>query len=259
MRTPTITIIAVLVLPTSPLVAQGGATTAVEARIRAAREIDVSAQAAGVVVACPIERNTLVEKGAVILEIDPTFHRIAVSGAQARVRKAESDLKLASQELDREMHLKRGDSTSEAAIDQLRAAQTSAKAAVDGAQALLDDARERLERCSVKAPESGLVSELWPEAGETVAVGTPIARVLTVQDLVAEAFLSPDEVVRVKRSQEIRVTIDLPEPTTITGRVREVAGAATNRVYRIRVALIKPPPGVLAGFSARILIPGSKR
>ena len=37
MRTLTITIIAMLVLPTLPLVAQGGATTAVEASIRAAR------------------------------------------------------------------------------------------------------------------------------------------------------------------------------------------------------------------------------
>ena len=55
------------------------------------------------------------------------------------------------------------------------------------------------------------------------------------------------------------VAIALPTPTTVTGRIRELAGAATNRIFRIRVALSEPPAGVLAGFSARILIPRRKR
>ncbi len=258
-RATTLTVLALLAAPLEPLLAQENETTAVEARIRAAREIDVSAQVAGVVVAHRIERNTLVEKNAVILEIDPTFHRIALENAKARSRKAESDLKLTSQELDREMNLKRGDSTSEAEIDRLRAALASAQAARDVAQAAVDDSRHRLDRCTVRAPESGLVSELWPEVGETLGLGAPVARVLTVQDLIAEAFLSPEEVVRVERGQEIQVAIALPTPTTVTGRIRELAGAATNRIFRIRVALSEPPAGVLAGFSARILIPRRKR
>lgn len=247
--------IAALALLTLPLVAQGDGVTEVQARIRAAREIDVPAQAAGVVVARRVKRNTVVEKGAVLLEIDPTFHSIAVSRAKARVAKSDADLKWATQELNRELDLKRGDSTSASEIDRLRAAQASAQAALDAENAALKDAQERLERCRVKAPASGLVSELWPEVGETVALNATVARVLTVQDLVAEAFLSPAEVVRVKQGQQIRVAIDLPVPTIVTGKVRELARGATNRTFRIRVALPSPPAGVLAGFSARILIP----
>ena len=113
--------------------AQDSGTASVPGLIRAARELDISAQAAGIVVGRPVERNSRVKRGTTLIQIDPTFHLLAVQQIEARMKKAEADQRLAAQELERELSLKQGDSTSASQIDRLRAAAQAGAARRRGA------------------------------------------------------------------------------------------------------------------------------
>ena len=84
---------------------------------------------------------------------------------------------------------------------------------------------------------------------------SPVARLLTDHELVAESFLSPEEIVRVRPGATLTVMVDLPKATTLQGKVIERATVANNRTYRVRVAIPSPPAGLLAGFAARIVLP----
>lgn len=250
-------IFAVILAAAATLPAQGPKAPSVLARVRAAKEIDVAAQILGVVVARPVARNTMVKKGTVILEIDPTFARITVLKARASLAKVTAEEAWAKQELDREESLQAGNSGRAADVDRVRAAWQAAKAALDAQVAIVDEATNRLERCSVRAPENGLLAELYPEIGESVNLTVPVARVLTVQDLVAEAFVRGAEITRFNPGDEATIHVDGMKP--LTGRVREVARAAgPGRTYRLVVALPAPPAGLLAGFDARIVLPKVK-
>lgn len=237
------------------IVAAAGAQTWVPAQVRAAREIDVAAEVAGPVVRRDVKRNARVEAGEVVLRIDPTFHRLAVEKARAALDQARAREQLAQAELGRVESLVKTESAELAELDRLKATFDGAAAATLGAQVSLREAEERLVRTEIRAPEGGLLTEIQPEVGESVAVGSPVFRLLTVDDLVVEAFLTPAQMVGLTPGDRVRIELIQPRRVEAEGRVREIAqGAGRARTYRIVVELTEPPPGVLAGFDANIAI-----
>lgn len=232
-----------------------GAQTTVSARVRAARDVKVAARVAGVVVARPVARNTAVKAGQAILVIDSRFQELAVRRARAAVDKAVADLAWAESELAREEKLQKGSSTSESQLHRLRTARDAAAAQLALQRIVVEEAEETLARCTVRAPEDGVLAEIWPEVGEAVPLLSPVARVVTAHELVVESFLAPEEVVRVKAGSTLTVHVDLPTPATLQGKVTELATVAADRTYRIRLALASPPAGLLPGFPARIVLP----
>jgi RND family efflux transporter MFP subunit len=248
-----------LALLTTIAPAQEPAPTPVEARIRAAREIKVAARTSGVVVERSVPRSTLVKQGQVILVIDPVLAEIGVVKAEAALDIARADAELAKKEHERSAALAKGNSVHQSEVDRTEAARRSAEATVAAQSALVQEAREHLDRCRVRAPCDGLLIEIFPEVGEMVTTMAPVAEIHTVQDLVAEAFLRPDEVIRLKEGDPIDVVIRRPVPLRLPSRVREVTRAAgRRRSFRLVVALNDPPPEVLAGFEAEILVPAAR-
>lgn len=233
-----------------------GVTAQVPARIRAAREISVPAQAAGVVVERPAARQSAVKKDDVILRIDPTFHRIALKKAEAALAKAQAESAWARIELERARELARTDTTSGSEVDRLKAQESAAAASVAAAEAAVEEARELLLRTEVRAPADGVLVELLPECGEAVAIGAVVARVFTVQDLVAEAFLTASEAAAFSPGGEATVRVLEPAAATLRGRVREIAAAAgPERTFRIVVGLAGAPASVRPGADARLILP----
>ena len=152
--------------------------------VRPLREIKLVPQVSGKVVQVS---PSLVDGGQfkendVLLQIDPVDYRLAVTLAAAKVKDAESRLKLAEQEAEvaREewlMYPDGGSPTNKeppplvAKEPQLAAAQAS----LEAARADLERARLSLERTQVKAPFDGRVSHKEVDIGQYVAPGQPLA------------------------------------------------------------------------------------
>jgi len=121
------------------------------------------------------------ERGDVLLEIDPFDYRQEVVRARAQV--AQASLRLAREEAEADVarrewsELGRGDGSPLA----LREPQVAdARAALEAAEAALEQARRDLERTVLRAPFGGRVRSEDIDVGQFVNRGTPVATVYAV-------------------------------------------------------------------------------
>ena len=218
--------------------------------------------------------------------------------AMEQVLSARADLELAeAQARESEQSLERTDALHEeglvarSELDIARATAESRRAQVDSARAAIARsdgireaaerrvaqaraqaarARDLLQKTSIEAPISGVVSRLQVREGEMVVIGIqnqPGTVLLTVSDLSelnAEVKVAEADVLRVEIGQEATVTLEAVPERSFRGRVTEVgasalpqltAGAAA-REFRVEIRLVEPAPGIRPGLTcdAEILV-----
>ncbi len=181
--------------------------------VRPRRQVNISADVMGRVTELNVEEGDEVERGDVLLRLDPSQTQAAVSRARATL--AQSRAQVAQQranmlQAERELQRLRGLRDRDASLvstQALEEAETrlevqvalleSAEYGVEQAQAGLDEVEDQLSRTTIISPISGRVTRLNIEEGETAVVGTmhnPGSLLLTIGDLsVVEAVLAVDE------------------------------------------------------------------
>jgi HlyD family secretion protein len=165
---------------------------------------------------------------------------------------------------------------------QVRAAEVGIRAA--GAQAEAAEAQvraaeagvRRLEllagECEVRAPRDAEVSRLPHEAGELVAAGGTLARLVDLSEPTATFFLPNAEVAAVKPGARAEVVADAWPGETFEGTVRTVALEAeftprnivtrTDRdrlVYPVEVTVRNRDGKLRAGMPVQVVLPGTGR
>jgi HlyD family secretion protein len=169
--------------------------------IQPKRKVDISADISGRVIELAVEEGQWVDRGDLLLRIDPTSFQAAVrraeaavAQAQAQAAQARANLLKAQSDFRRAEQLAGGDNLISAAdVDQARTQHAVAEAQYEAArygvaqaQAQLSEARETLRKATIVAPMSGRVTRLNIEEGETAIVGTmnnPGSLLLTIADL----------------------------------------------------------------------------
>ncbi len=122
-------------------------------------------------------------RGETLVRIDPRDYELAVAQADSRVAQARVRLELeqAEAELARQewQELGKGDPSPLAAREPQMA---EARAALQAAEATLEQARLNLERTAIRAPFEGRMQEKRVDLGQFVTPGTPVARVYSTAD-----------------------------------------------------------------------------
>lgn len=197
---------------------RGQPITARGAMLTIAEEVSVSAEAAGVLREVLVGEGSLVARGDRLLAVDDRHARLAEQRAKADLRRADAEAasdvlirqaqkkrELAVSEYERAVAIDRVSpaSVSDRELDRLRLSAEAATLDVERAKhdrrlAELDRERTRqayritrqelADRVAV-APIDGLVIQLHKQAGEWVDRGTPVATLVRVDRLRAEALL----------------------------------------------------------------------
>jgi HlyD family secretion protein len=251
------------------------------------RKVDISADISGRVIELTVEEGQWVERGALLLRIDPTQYQAAVRRAEASVAQAQARASqsraslLQAQNAARRARQLAGSSEQlistadvEQAETQAAVAQAESEAARFGvaqAQAGLTEAREALRKTTIVAPMSGRVTRLNIEEGETAIVGTmnnPGSLLLTIADLsVMEAKVKVDEteVPGITIGDSARVRIDAFPDRVFAGMVTQIAnsslqgataaaaagaGAEQSVDFEVVVTLADPPEQLRPDLSA---------
>jgi len=163
----------------------------------------ISAQTSGVIRAVNGDVNDRVSSGDILIEIDNTQQKAAVSQAEAALAQAEAMNDDAQTLLRRNTRLQKQGTLSEGEYDRTVAQAKSAAANVEAARAALTQAREQLSYTQVKAPYAGIIKERFVEVGELVNPGQPlmsgygIDAMRAVADLpqrVASQYTSPEQI-----------------------------------------------------------------
>jgi RND family efflux transporter MFP subunit len=132
-------------------------------------QVAVGTQVSGVVSALYVDYNSIVKKGQLIAEIDPTLMETQLQDAQASLNRAKDTLDNAKRQYDRSKRLAEAQLISEQDLDTQLIAMQTAAANYDSAKAALARAQANLGYCRITAPVDGVVISRLADVGQTVA------------------------------------------------------------------------------------------
>jgi HlyD family secretion protein len=226
------------------------ATVTANGWIRPHRRVDVQADIMGRIIELNVKEGHVVQRGQVLLRIDPTQYEASVARAQAAVSEAlarEAQTRASVMQADRSYQRLRQLAGSdqnlvspqqvEEAETQLRVQRellTAAGFGVAQARSALDEARDRLSKTVIRAPMDGVITRLNVEEGSTAIVGTVNnsgSLLLTVADLSSmEAVVRVDEtdLPKIQIGDSATISIDALPRQKFTGRVTEIGYSAVR-------------------------------
>src|SRR5580693_2329077 len=132
--------------------------------------VTMAPEVAGRIVELPVADNQFVHKSDLLMVIDPTNFKIAVSLAEAAVQQAEANAQNAEREAKRRQEL----TTLAVTVEEKQTFATTAlatQAQYQQAVANLDQARVNLERTEIRSPVNGYVTNLLAQLGDYANVG----------------------------------------------------------------------------------------
>jgi HlyD family secretion protein len=224
-------------------------------------EIKISSDVPGEIVELNVKEGDTVNKGDLLLRINPVIYQSAVermqatlnstkanlANSQARQEQAKAQFVNAEAAFNRTEKLLKQGAVSQAEFDQAKATYESSKAdvaaateAVRGAdfnvrstEASLKESTDNLAKTSIYAPVSGTVSKLNKRKGERVVgtaqmEGTEILRLANLLEMEVLVDVNENDILRVHEGDTAYVEVDAHDNRKFKGIVTEVANSANT-------------------------------
>jgi len=209
------------------------------------RQVEVRAEAAGRVVALPVEKGATVKAGDVLCEI-------AIDARDKSVVEAEAIQVQAALEYRGVKDLGRRGLQAETKVAQ-------SKAALESANAALSRAQLQLAHTKIKSPFAGVVEDQPVELGDFLRVGDICARVLDANPILMVGQVAEKDIAHVTLGDT--VTGQLITGESLTGVIRFIGQSSDSntRAYRVEVEAPNPNLSTRAGITTKIHMPLAKR
>ncbi|KAB0266603.1 efflux RND transporter periplasmic adaptor subunit [Microvirga brassicacearum] len=167
-------------------------------RLEAVGRVEVRSRVAGAVQAIHFREGSLVEKGALLVTIDPEPYAAEVERADAQVVAAEARLSFAQTELDRGLRMTANQTITQRDLDSRMNGVREAEANLRAAKAAAKSSRLNLSYTEIRAPISGRVGKAEITVGNLVAAGpgAPVLTVLVSVDPIYASFDADENVVQ---------------------------------------------------------------
>jgi multidrug resistance efflux pump len=168
--------------------------------------VTMAPQVAGQIVELPVKDNQFVHKGDLLMVIDPTDYKIAVSLNEAAVQQAQANALNAERESKRRQEL-----TALAATVEEKQTFASNAVAVQAqyqqAVAKLEQARVNLQRTEIRSPVNGWVTNLLAQLGDYANVGANVISVVDADSFWVDGYFEETslEPIRVGDPAEVKL------------------------------------------------------
>lgn len=228
-------------------------------QVRPEVEVAISSDVSGEIVFLGVEEGDEVQRGQLLVRVQPDFYASQREQAQAGVLQAQADLersrgdvtrsdieiRRAQMEVDRLSTLVDRGAVGSAELDAAETALANAQAAkeiaqanqsaaqyrVQSARATLRQASQQLGKTNIYAPITGTVSQLNIELGERVVgtaqmTGTEIMRIAELDQMLLEVDVNENDVVNIEMADSARIEIDAFPENPLGGLVSQIANSA---------------------------------
>jgi RND family efflux transporter MFP subunit len=206
----------------------------VTGQVRSRAAADLSA-AVGGRLAWVAEPGARIGRNGVVARLDTDELKLQELEQKARVRRGEINKAQLAREADRLKAL--GTAVSRFQLEQAEAARDLAAADLDIARATLGQTQDRLDHAELRAPFGGVVAERTRRAGEEVARGEIVARLLDPDTLEIRLFLPLRHVRAIKPGDKVKVKFEGGEGTA---KVRGIVPAGDPRSQSFEVLVDLP-------------------
>lgn len=196
----------------------------VRGSVESNQNITISAENPGVIERIPAEEGEVIKKGQLLMQQNNEV-------LQRNVAEVKTQLDLASTLYNKQANLwKQGIGTEMQYLQ--------AKNNKESLENRLNTLQAQLAKTTVRAPFSGVVDDIMVREGENALPGTPLVRVVNLDQVYVEADVSEEYLGRIKKGDEVIVQIPSLN-TEQKGKIRTVSQVIKpdNRTFRVEVAL----------------------
>lgn len=233
-------------------------TVAATGKIQPETEVKLSSEVSGEIIDLPIVEGQLVEKGDLLVRINPDLYQSSLQRSRAGLQnvraghaQTEASLREAKANYDRNKVLLDRGVISKAEWDKIVAsyemAQASTNAAyynMQSAAATVTEATDNLSRTTIYAPMRGTISRLDVELGERVVgtqqmAGTEIVRVANLSSMEVVVDVNENDIVKVAIGDSTLVEVDAYLKREFKGVVTEISNSAIEGLTADQVTNFK--------------------
>jgi HlyD family secretion protein len=226
---------------------------------------EVRSEISGRIDSILIEANDTVERGQKLIDLDRITLKNELSEAernlqayQLRVEQAERNYRrlktLSEQEFARTSELE--DSQTEWDLSRLD---------LEVRRTRVETARDNLDKATILAPQSGVVSDLNVNEGQVIVgatsvnQGTLLMKVNDLSELVVRSSINEVDVMRITEDTPVKITFDSIPDLVIDGEITEISrfGSEENsvRVFPVEVTFPATDERLRSGITANLVFP----
>jgi RND family efflux transporter MFP subunit len=214
----------------------------------------LNAEITGRVTRVLVDVGMTARRGDLLAVIDPESYQFAQSGAAAEAHRLEVMLAQQERQVARYQQLVKENFVSEAALEEAEAQLAALKAQHNAAQAQLKQARRDLAQAEVHAPIDGLIDQRMVDAGDFVARGTPMFRLVS-QELIRVRLPFPETVAsRLQPGLTVHLSSPLTPEQSVDGTIKQIRPALVAGSRALEAIIEIPNPG---GWRAGASVRGS--
>lgn len=200
----------------------------VTGELKGSQEARVAANAAGKVVAAPIERGTVVKAGDVLFRLDDRNAALSLAEAEATLVSAQLKLDLQRTELARNEPLARTKAISDTDYQRFKIDYASAEASYDASRARRDMAQKTLADATICSPFDGTVAERLIEVGEYVSANSEVASLVATDQLRWILNVPETSIGRIHQGQTVDFSVPAFPDGIFTGSVKFIGASVRN-------------------------------
>jgi HlyD family secretion protein len=197
------------------------------------RVIDVKSQASGEILNMPVELGDRVDRGDLLLEIDPRDVVNELEQAEANLQQARAQLDVNQRRLERARALRDSGVVTEEELETAIVNHANAQTSFQRAQASLELAREQREDATVRAPLSGTIVEKLVEEGavitstNSVTGGTSLLGIADLSEVQVRTLVDETDIGRVQPGLPATITVEAYPERSFEGQVLKIEPQAT--------------------------------
>jgi HlyD family secretion protein len=261
-----------------------------------AEEVVIGSESTGTILRFDVEEGDKIEKGRLAVLIDTIMPQLELEqliaskeSAKARLVQLqksidvqEERLSVLKKEADRitSMHKEKAVSTQKfdevtgqyriamKELEQMRSQKPALKAELSAVETKIKAAREKLSRCKIVAPRSGIVLQKYAERGEFTGVGKPLLKMAETNELILRAYISGSQLDDVRIGQEVTVKFDkskddehqrkgvvswVASSAEFTPKIIQTKEERVDLVYAIKVRVPNPDGRIKIGMPGEVL------
>jgi RND family efflux transporter MFP subunit len=226
----------------------------VSGRIEAIQRAGISTKVMGYISNINVKVGDQVAKGQLLATIESHDIQAKKAQADAMVSEAEAALTNATKDYERFTQLYKQQSATTKEFDNINLQYSSAKARVEAARQMRNEAVAMLSYTSLRAPFSGIVTEKTADAGSMATPGMPILTIEQTGGFQVSAIIPETEIGGIQQGQAVVVTVK-STAKTFNARVTELSTSSLSSGGQYLVRINVPEnltKGLFAGQYANV-------
>ena len=198
--------------------------------------VEVKSKASGEIIDVLAETGDVVQRGSMLVRVDPRVPSNGLMQAEADIDVAEASLANAESQLRRAEALYETQSIAEQEFEAARLSRANANAQLVRAQRSLEDAKIAFEDTEVRAPATGVILERNVEVGTVISSatrevggGSVLMKMANLDTVQVRTLVDETDIGKVQPQLEVTITVDAYPNQPFRGRVLKIEPQALEQ------------------------------